>query len=130
MREGPADAPWVLGARERWAMFEMTGGAAWIAEAECQAIVKAAGGRPSAPVALAQADLARLALKRGDLGAARDASAAALNTLGAATEPYDVRSWIPVWRSRALVLAAAGDAAGARALTRRASDAARRYGAP
>ena len=130
MAEGPADAPWVLGARERWARFEMEVGAAAIAEAECQAIVTAAAGKPSAPVALAQADLARLALKRDDLGAARDASAAALSTLGAAIELYDVRSWIPVWRARAAVLAAGGDVAGANALTKRASDAERRYGAP
>jgi len=130
MGEGPANAPWVLGARERWARFEMAGGAAATAEAECQAIVKAAGRTPSAPVALAQADLARLALMRGDVGAARDDSAAALDTMSAATGLYDVRSWIPVWRERALVLAAAGDAAGAKAWTKRASDAARRYGAP
>ena len=50
--------------------------------------------------------------------------------MSAATGLYDVRSWIPVWRARALVLAAAGDAAGAEAWTKRASDAARRYGAP
>jgi eukaryotic-like serine/threonine-protein kinase len=130
MGEGPANAPWVLGARERWARFEMAGGAAAIAAAECQAIVKAAGRTPSAPVALAQADLARLALMRGDVGAARDDSAAALNTMSAATGLYDVRSWIPVWRARAFALAAVGDAAGAKAWTKRASDAARRYGAP
>jgi hypothetical protein len=129
MSEGPASAPWVLGARERWARFEMEGGAA-TAEAECQAIVKAGGRTPSAPVALAQADLARLALARGDVGAARDDSAAALNTMGAATELYDVRSWIPLWRARALVLTAVGDTAGARAWTKRASHATRRYGAP
>ncbi len=130
IREGPANAPWVLGARERWARFEMADGAAAVAEAECQAIVRTAGRTPPAPVALAQADLARLALKRGDVGAARDDSAAALNTMSAATGLYDVRSWIPVWRARALALAAAGDAAGAEAWTKRASDAARRYGAP
>jgi hypothetical protein len=130
MGEGPANAPWVLGARERWARFEMAGGAAATAEAECQAIVRAAGHTPSAPVALAQGDLARLALTRGDVGAARDDSAAALNTMSAATGLYDVRSWIPVWRARADVLAATGDAAGAKAWTKRASDAARRYGAP
>ncbi len=130
MVEGPANAPWVLGARERWARFEMAGGAASIAEAECHSIVKAAGPTPSAPVALAQADLARLALSRGDVGAARDDSAAALNTMSTAAGLYDVRSWIPVWRARALVLAAAGDAAGAKAWTKRASEAARRYGAP
>jgi hypothetical protein len=130
MGEGPVSAPWVLAARERWARFEMARGAAGVAAAECQAIVQAAGRTPSAPVALAQADLARLALNRGDVGAARDDSAAALNTMSTATGLYDVRSWIPVWRARALVLAAAGDAAGARAWARRASDAARRYGAP
>ena len=130
MGEGPANAPWVLGARERWARFEMAGGAAATAEAESQAIVKAAGRTPSAPVALAQADLARLALMRGDVGAARDDSAAALNTMSAATGLYDVRSWIPVWRARALAPAAAGDAGGAEAWTKRASDAARLYGAP
>jgi serine/threonine-protein kinase len=130
LREGPADAPWVLGARERWARFELEGGAAPAAAAECQAIVKAAGRAASAPLALAEADLARLALLRGDVGTARDQSAAALKTLGAANELYDVRNWIEVWRVEGLVQAAAGDAAGARGWAQRASDAARRYGAP
>jgi serine/threonine-protein kinase len=130
MREGPPDAPWVLDARERWARFEMAAGAAAVATAECQAIVAAAGRTPSAAVALAHADLARLALTRGDVGLAREESAAALNTMGAATGLYDVRSWIPVWRARALVLSAMGDGAGSREWTKRAADAARRYGAP
>jgi tetratricopeptide (TPR) repeat protein len=128
MREGPANAPWVLGARERWARFEIASGAAAVATAECQAIVRAGGATPSAPVALAQADLARLALQRGDIGAARDESATALKTMSAASELYDIRSWIPVWRARALVLSGSGDGAGARAWAKRASDAALRYG--
>ena len=129
MTEGPQSAPWVLGARERWARYEMAGGSAAIAASECQAIVRAAGRTPSAPVALAQADLARMALMRGDLRAAQDESAVALNTISAATELFDVGSWVQVWRARALVLAAAGDSAGAKIFARRATDAARRYGA-
>lgn len=130
MNEGPANAPWVLGARERWARFEMAVGATATAEAECRAIMAAAGRTPSAPVALAQADLTRLALMRGDRGAARNESAAALATMSSATGLYDIRSWIPVWGARAAALAASGDKAGARVWTRRASDATRLYGAP
>jgi serine/threonine-protein kinase len=130
MREGPANAPWVLGARERWARFEMADGKPAAATAECQSLVQAAGGAPSAPVALAQADLARLALTRGDVGAASDESSAALASMAAARELYDVRDWIPVWRARALALDAAGDTAGARAWAKRANEAARRYGEP
>jgi serine/threonine-protein kinase len=130
MREGPPDAPWVLGARERWARFMLAGGNAATAAAECQAILAAAGGTPSSPMALAQADLARMALGRGDVGGAGAFSTAAVRTLNAATGLYDVRSEVLVWRARAASLAMAGDAAGAADWAKRADDAARRFGAP
>jgi len=128
--EGPVDAPWVLGARERWARFQMAGGEAAAAAAECQAIVAAGRGTPSAPVALAQADLARMALERGDVVGAKAYGMAAVRTLDATTELHDVRTQIPVWRTVAASLVAAGDAASATQWSKRAEDATRRFGAP
>lgn len=128
--EGPADAPWVLGARERWARFQMAGGATADASAECQAIVTASRGTPSAPVALAEADLARLALGRGDVIQAKTYGMVAARTLDAVTGLYDVRTRIPVWRTLAAALLAAGDADAATQWSKRADDAAQRFGAP
>jgi len=113
MRYGAPQGVQLQAARERWARFLASQGENTAAEAEFQAVVRIAGRTASAPAALAQAGLARLALTRGDAAGAERFSLAALQTLAAATLEYDVRSWLDVWLARAEVLRARGDAAGA-----------------
>jgi tetratricopeptide (TPR) repeat protein len=131
LRYGLPASEAVLGARERWARFLLDHGEFALAEAEFRAIMAARGRQAnSAPAALAEAGLARLAMARGDAAGAARLSQSALDTLAATTREYDVRSRIEVWLARATVLRAQGDNAEAARLGAQAAEAAASWCAP
>ena len=120
----------VLSVRERWARFLMSQGEAAKAHEELLVVVKLAGARDIFPRALSHADLAQLAMTRGDTPTALQESAAAIGVLERLTGLYDVRIGPMIWRVRAAALESSGDQKGASAWTARALDASRRYDAP
>jgi serine/threonine-protein kinase len=120
----------VLGVRERWGRFLLAQGELEAARDELQAVVNLAGTRFISPRALAHADLARLAITRGDIPTALQESQAALGVLERLTGLYDVRIEPMIWRVRAAALEASGDSKAASELTARALEASRRYDAP
>jgi serine/threonine-protein kinase len=126
---GPASRH-ALAARERWAHFLLDQGDIAGATTELRAILAAAGGTASAPAALAAADLAVLATKRGDMAQADALSARAVQWIDATTVEYDVRDRTDVWLARAPALAAVGKKAEARALADKAVSASEMSDAP
>lgn len=100
------------------------------ARAQLQRVLDDAATKTWSHVVLARAGLARAALMQGDLATAGTLSAAAVDDWARVTGFRDVRMQAHLWRVRAAVLAAAGDAAGARALREQAQAAARRTDAP
>jgi hypothetical protein len=106
MRYGAPHGTQLQAARERWARFLASEGDIAAAEPEFQAVLTIAAGTPSAPAALAQAGLARLALAHGDAAAADRLSQAALTTIDATIGEYDVRARLEIWLARAEVLRA------------------------
>jgi hypothetical protein len=125
----PAGAQ-TLGARERWARFLLDHDEREAARAECSEILRVAAGAASAPAALAQADLARVALLRGDRTGAEHFSAQAMQTIDAVKLGYDVRARTDVWLSRAESLLANAEKPQAAALAARALAAAQGSDAP
>jgi serine/threonine-protein kinase len=119
-----------LAAEERWGQFLLDSGEADAARTALLGVVAAAGTIGSAPLALAQAALARISLSAGDLPAAQAYSVAAVRTLDALRVEYNVRARIDVWLARAETLRAAGDRAGARDWALKAKRAADSYDAP
>jgi tetratricopeptide (TPR) repeat protein len=130
LRYGVQTETQTLGARARWARFLYDHGEAAPAQAEFESMLQVVHGAASAPAALAQAGLARIALDRGDLAVADTNSAAAVRTLDAVTMEYDVRYRCDVWLTRAEVLHRMGRGAEARVLAQRALDAAMVYDFP
>jgi tetratricopeptide (TPR) repeat protein len=100
------------------------------ARAQLQRVVDDASVKTWSHVVLAQAGLARAALLQGDRAGAAVQSRAALDTWARVTGFRDVRMQAYLWRVRAAVLAAEGDATGAQALRDQALAAARRTDAP
>lgn len=100
------------------------------ARAQLQRVVDDAGVKTWSHVVLARAGLARAALMQGDIVTAQRLSAAAVDGWAGVTGFRDVRMQAYLWRVRAAVLAAAGDAAGAQALREQALAAAKRTDAP
>ena len=120
----------VMAIRESWGRLLLDEGSTAAAQAQFGAVVKAAGGRKLAHIALAHGGLARAALAVGDREAAARESAAALAIWGEVTGFRDVRMGPYLQRIRADVLAASGDLAGAQALEDAAAEASARYDAP
>ncbi|MGQ0836370.1 MAG: protein kinase domain-containing protein [Gammaproteobacteria bacterium] len=120
----------VLAARERWARFLLTQGELQAALDELQEIVSVGAGKVMAPVALAHADLATLAIQRQDPGAALAESRRALAVLERSTGLYDVRIGPEIWRTHAAVLRLGHDLKGADEWYSRALAASRRYDHP
>jgi tetratricopeptide (TPR) repeat protein len=130
VRYGVPAGPQTLVARERWARFLLEHGDADAATTELRTILQLAGDAKLGALAMAHADLARIALARGDSAAADTESAAAMHMLDAATPGYDVRNRPDVWMARAEVLLARGHKPQAADLATRALAAARDYDAP
>jgi serine/threonine-protein kinase len=130
VRYGAPGGARTLGARERWARFQWEHGDTAEAATEFKALLKIAGATPSAPAALAQAGLARIALARGDVKEAGAASEDAMRILGAVTMEYDVRARVDVWLARAEALRASGELAASRAMAQQAVAAAEHDDAP
>jgi serine/threonine-protein kinase len=126
---GPASLH-ALAAREAWARFLLSQGDETGAIAEWNAMLAAAAGKASAPAALAAADLALLAVRRGDTAQADALSARALTWIDATTVEYDARNRIDIWLARAETLFAEKQPAAARALAQQAFTAAEQYDAP
>jgi tetratricopeptide (TPR) repeat protein len=124
VRYGVPDGEFTLGARERWARFLLEHGDLEGAQAECTTLLRVAADAPSAPAAAAQADLARVALLRGDARAADQLSARAMQTIEAARQGYDVRMRTDIWLTRGEILLANGQKPQAAELAARASAAA------
>ena len=127
---GPPHGDWAHGARERWARFLLDHGATKAAEVELRAILDDCGATPSAPAALAEAGLARVALIAGDAKAAAAMSQRAVQMIGAVKREYDVRAQILIWLVHAEALVAAGDADVAKDWAANAVAAANLYDAP
>ena len=100
------------------------------ARAQLQRVVDDAATKTWSHVVLARAGLARAALLQGDLATAQRLSAAAVDDWARVTGFRDVRMQAYLWRVRAAVLAASGDAPGAQTLREQALAAARRTDAP
>jgi serine/threonine-protein kinase len=94
-----------------------------------QALTLAAGHRSEYAV-LARAGLAAIAISRGDVRAAVEASSLAMEQLDHIEGLYDVRIQPYVWGIRAAALALSGDLRGAQGLAQRMRDATGMYFAP
>jgi len=123
----PSDSFYVLQARERWGRFLLDGGDTAGAEAAFRAVIAGGNGRLSTPVALAHGGLARLALQRGDAGAARDEADIATQTFNRATGFRDVRAGPYLWLIRSQIALRLDDRNGARDWAQRALDASLQY---
>ncbi len=130
LRWGVPDTAETLSVRESWARFLLDHGETDKAESELHSIAGQASKSASAPVALATADLARIALARGDLAAAQSLSLQSAELLDQVRMAYDVRNHIPIWMTRAQVLQAAGDFGRAHAMALKAAAAADTFDAP
>ena len=117
-----------VAARERQARFLLAQGDVATAETWFAAIVD--GARDGAPLAMAHAGLARIALGRGDVQAAIRASDQALAILAREEGGLDVRVAPTLWLLRAEALAAAGRIDDARSAAEAALAAFRRYDHP
>ncbi len=130
VRYGVPAGALTLGARERWARFLLDHDEQAAARAECDDILRVGAGAASAPAALAQADLARIALAQGDNAGADHLSAQAMQTIDAVRLGYDVRARTDIWLTRAEALLANGQKPQAADLAVRALAAARLSDAP
>jgi tetratricopeptide (TPR) repeat protein len=108
MREGPSRGQQALGAGVRWARFLLDHGDVAAAGIEYERVLDLARHQNLPAFAAAEAGLATLALRRGDVAAADDHSRQAVARLAATTLEYDVRLTADVWLVRSQVLAATG----------------------
>jgi len=130
MAKDPPDSMAVLSIRERWARFLLTQGEADAADTELRAVVQLGKGRALTPLALAHADLSRLAVERGNAQVAIAESRTAIEILERVAGLYDVRIRPHLWRTQAAALAASGDTKGAAQWNERALEASRIYDDP
>lgn len=126
----PPQSQPVLAIRERWGRFLLTHGDIAGAEAQFQEVVQQAHGRKLAHVALAYGGLARVALRKADVGAALAGSTKAIETFETVSGFRDVRMGPYLWLIHSEVLRQSGAGSGARQWAIRALDASRRYDAP
>jgi len=129
-QHGPPGRQSTAAYRERLGRLLLDRGRTGAAQAQLQRVVDDAAVKTWSHVALAQAGLARAALARSAQADAQALSQQALATCGGLSGFRDMRMQPYLWRVRAAVLAAAGDAAGAQALRDQAMAASRRYDAP
>ncbi len=127
---GTLDNVGLMNARERWGRFLLTQGQTKEAEVELREILAQDHGRNLAATALAHADLARLALQRGDAKAALEASTQALHVFDNISGYRNVRMQPYLWRIHAQALASTNDIASAQDYAQRALDAFTRYDDP
>ena len=120
----------LLRARESFGRLLQQQGDTSGADEQLHEVIAAAGGRNTAPVARAYADLALLAAARKDRQQAEILSTKAVDVGASAKAEPEVRLNPWLWHVRARVLLQFGDAAGARDLEQRALDAERRYDDP
>ncbi|MEO5560533.1 MAG: serine/threonine-protein kinase [Dokdonella sp.] len=128
-KEAP-DARTVIDARERWGRFLVDQHDLVGAEAQLREVMAKTHGRKIVTTALAESDLARLAMLRNDFPTALDASARAVDAFEHVLGRLDVRSGPMIWLIRSEVLRRHGDMGGARDWAQRALDASRRYDDP
>lgn len=126
----PAESPPLLTARERWGRFLLEQGDIAAAQAQFDAVLSQARGRKLSSIALAQGNLARIALARKNTAASLAFSADALKTWEQVSGSYDVRMGPYLQRIRADVLVASGNVAGAQKLEDEAAAASARYDHP
>jgi len=125
----PAAHP-VLAIRERWGRFLLEHGDIENAQAQFEEVLRRAEGRKLSHVALAHADLARIALERGDIQAAAIASARAVELWNDITGFRDVRMGPQIWLVHGEVLHASGQLAAAREWAEKALAARRAHDDP
>jgi len=111
----------VLDARERWARWLIDRGRAEEAQRELDALVSDSRG-PSAPLAMAQTDLARLAREASRPELALRHAREAVATLQGTRVLYDVRCEALIWQEYAQALEASGLHDEAREWLRRAQE--------
>ncbi len=128
-KEAP-DAHTVIDARERWGRFLIDQGDVGGAEDQLREVLAQTHGRKIVTAAVAEGDLARLAMMRNDLPAALSASAGAVQAFEHVMGRLDVRSGPMMWLIRSEILRRSGDKHGAREWAQRALDASRRYDDP
>ncbi len=128
--DGPADFQPLLAARERWGRYLLARGDLPGAEEQFREVIEQSGDRRLAHTALAHGGVALIAIARQELPLADLASRAAVDTIAAVEGFIDVRMEPYLWRIRAEVLTASGDAAAAGEWRRRAPVASERYDAP
>jgi serine/threonine protein kinase/tetratricopeptide (TPR) repeat protein len=125
----PANSPDALEARERWARFNLDhqseAGAQTAESSDLAKVIADAGARAAdtSAVALAHADLARLAVARGDAGAAASESESSQRALDAVRALHDVRNQTYIWRVRSQVAAFRGDESAAHTWSKLVADA-------
>jgi serine/threonine-protein kinase len=120
----------LLAARERWGRFLLAQGDTAAAEAQFHEVLAQSHGHAWAHVALAQADLATLALLKGDSTIAVQEAADAAKLFDRVEGFRDVRMGPFIWTIYARALLAAGDRAKAQLWARKAVDANLRYDDP
>ena len=126
----PPDFQPILAIRERWGRFLLSQGELVGAAEQFQEVIRQAQARKLSHIALAHGGAARVALARGDLAAARAASATALDLYEHVTGFRDVRMGPYLWLVHSEVLLQSGDKPGARAWAKKALDARRLYDHP
>jgi serine/threonine-protein kinase len=126
----PADGRTVLDARERWGRFLLDRNDLDGAEHEFREVLAQQHGRHIVIAALAEGDLARLALARGDVAVALEQSQRAVTAFDQVLGRRDVRSGPQLWLIRSAALLRSGDHKGAREWAQRGLDASRRYDDP
>ena len=124
------DNPGVLRQRQSWGSFLLRHGNLNEAEQQLHEVLKLAADPNAFYVALADGDLAQLAIARHDPASAVDFARQAVETFDHVVGFRDVRMGPYLWRIRAEALLLAGDAKGAEDWAQRALDADRRYDDP
>ncbi len=133
-RDAP-NSPWTLRMRERWGRFLLDHSRPSdpdfaAAEAELRTVLEQARQQPLPEVALAHADLARIAGSRGDPGGALRESTVALDLLARVEGVYDVRLQPRVWLVHSAQLLINGEPVAAREWAAKALQASLIYDSP
>lgn len=126
----PADGQPMAAMRERWGRFLLDQGEFEAARVQFERVRADAADKHWSHVALAEAGLARAALRCGDAAAAGRLSEQALQTWSRLSGFRDVRMEPYLWRVRAAALVQLGDTAAAETLRDQALAASRQYDAP
>jgi eukaryotic-like serine/threonine-protein kinase len=127
---GPADDPALLAARERWGRFALDRGETTDAKVQFDQVVSQAHARKLEALALAEGDLARLAMLDHHSDEALSDARQAIETFEHLADSRDVRDGPYLWLILADALRQSGDQAHAREWSERALEASNRYDAP